>query len=943
MIIFTLSYRVKRYFCLIVIMNNKSKGNSKYRVALALLVLLCSITLFSAANYPSNSFFYSDLTDAADTVPKKLAPVDNLKIQLADTVPANNTDTIRSRSTGNKQLSDTSGRPFQKVDTFDIKMSKDSLDAPVEYSATDSMVMDVPQKKIWLYNDAKVNYKDIKLTAGIINLDQGNQNVIGYYFLDTANKRVGLPKFEQGENNIQMDTMVFNFKTQKGITKNSYTTQQEMFVHADKMKKISPNEYYAFRGTFTTCDLDTPHFAFRTKRMKLVNQKLAVTGPIHPEFEGVPIPIYLPFGFFPLSQGRHSGMIAPQFTANEQFGIGLENGGYYKVLNDYVDVMMRGDIYSYGGYRLNITPTYRVKYRYQGSLTFSYNNTRILSDYGTKEFTSNKSFNLSWSHQVDGKARPGQTFGASVNAGSTKFNQYLTNNPSRAYQNQLSSSIAYSKNWNNKFNLTATANHSQNNLTRLVTLNLPTIGFTVSTLYPLQKKEIIGTPKWWEKLGIGLNTNIANQASFYDSAFSWRGLLDTTQWGAQHSVPITVALPALGPFQISPGISYRENWYSRRITREYDRATDTLLNKVQKGFYRSSDVSFSLGLNTALFGLHEFKKTSRIVAIRHVMRPTFSASYNPGLAAKDYYRPVINNKGDTSYNYVSYYEGSIYGSLTREKFGGIGFGLDNNLEMKVRSKTDTSEGGIKKVKLIDGFGFNGSYNLIADSFALSNISLYLRSTLFEKINITAGANLDPYQRDTLGRPVNKYAWQGDKFSLGKITNGNIAISTSFKSKPKDKKADSVANSAFASAQSNATPLTLEEQQAQLTYIRSNPAEFADFNIDWSVNISYSLNFSRTLTSDYRSYQTIINSNVNLSGDFNLTPQWKVGMSTYYDFNGSGLQNVNAFISRNLHCWQMSINVYSGTTKGFNITISPKSGLLRDLKINRSRYFYTGAY
>lgn len=939
---------MKRYFCHIVTMNNKSKVNSKNIVALALPALLCSITLFSAANYTGVSNFYSSLTGAAaaDTVPTRTnnnaapAPLPAIKpAAVPDTIPA-------KRPADTTRVLDTTGKSLQKVDSFDIKMSKDSLDAPVEYAAADSMVMDVPQKKIWLYNDAKVNYKDIKLTAGVINLDQGNQTVLGYYFLDTANKRVGLPKFEQGENNMQVDTLLFNFKNQKGITKNSYTTQQEMFVHADRMKKISANEYYAFRGTFTTCDLDTPHFAFRTKKMKLVNQKLAVTGPIHPEFEGVPIPVYLPFGFFPLSQGRHSGIIAPQFTANEQFGIGLENGGYYKVLNDYVDVMTRGDIYSYGGYRINITPTYRVRYRYQGSLTFSYNNTRILADYGTKEFTSNKSFNITWSHQVDGKARPGQTFSASVNAGSTKFNQFQTSNPGRAYQNQLSSSIAYSKNWNNKYNLTATANHSQNNLTRLVTLNLPTIGFTVTTLYPLQRKEMVGTPKWWEKLGIGLNTNIANQASFYDSAFSFKKLIDTTQWGAQHSVPITVTFPALGPFQLSPGISYRENWYSRKIQRVYNKATDTLDNVVQKGFYRSSDVSFSLSLNTALFGTHEFKKTSRIAAIRHVVRPTVSASYNPGLAAKDYYRVgvPVNGKGDSVYNYVSYYEGSIYGTLGREKFGGISFGFDNNLEMKVRSKTDTTDGGIKKIKLIDGFGFNGSYNLIADSFALSNISLYLRSTLFDKINITAGANLDPYQRDTLGRPKNEYAWQGNKgFSLGKITNGNVAISTSFKSKPKDKKVDSLNNSAFSNAQNNARPLTLEEQQAQLTYIRNNPAEFADFNIDWSVNISYSFNFTRALASDYRSYKTIINSNINLSGDFNLTPQWKVGMSTYYDFNGSGLQNVNAFISRNLHCWQMSINVYSGTTRGFNITISPKSGLLRDLKINRSRYFYQGPY
>ncbi len=908
-------------------MNNKSKGNSKYVVAIALGVMLCSITLFSASNYTTKSFFYSSLTSPADTVPKKISIKDSSALARIDT----------------SGLRDTTGHLIQKVDSLEVKVSKDSLDAPITYSASDSMVMDVPQKKIWLYNDAKVDYKDIKLTAGIVGLDQQNQRINGYYFTDTAGKRVGLPKFEQGENNMQGDSLSYNFKTLKGYTHDTYTHQTDMFVHADQMKKIGGNTYFAYRGIFTTCDLDTPHFNFRAKKMKVVNQKLIVTGPIHPEFEGVPIPIYLPFGFFPLSVGRHSGLLPPTFTANEQFGLGLEGLGYYKVLNDNFDVMLRTDIYSYGGYRINVTPTYRVRYRYQGSLTFSYQNSRILADYGKQEFTSNKSFNLSWSHTVDSKAHPGQSFSASVNAGSTKYNQYLTTNPTQTFQNQLSSSIAFSKSWENKYNLSLTANHSQNNNTGLINFNLPTLGFTVNTLYPFQKKEVIGTGKWWQKLGIGLNTNFANQASIYDSLFSFKRLLDTTQWGAQHSIPISIALPAIGPFQISPGVSFRNNWYSRRITRYYDQKTDTLLNNVQKGFYQSSDMSFSLGINTALYGTHFFKKTSHVYGIRHTIRPTFSVSYNPGLAAKDYYRPVIDSLGTISPNYVSYYDGSIYGGLTRQKFGGISFGLDNNLEMKVRSRTDTTKEGIKTVKLLDGFGFNGSYNLMADSFQLSNISLYLRSTLFDKINITGGANLDPYQRDSLGRPVNKYAWSGKGFSLGKITNGNIAISTSFKSKPKDKKTDSLNNSAFSNAQNNAAPLTLEEQQAQLNYIRNNPAEFADFNIDWSVNISYSLNFTRTLTSDYRSYQTIINSNVNLGGDFNLTPQWKVGLNTYYDFKGSGLQNITAFISRNLHCWQMSINVYSGITKGFNITISPKSNLLRDFKINRSRYFYNNQY
>jgi lipopolysaccharide assembly outer membrane protein LptD (OstA) len=811
----------------------------------------------------------------------------------------------------------------------------------VTYSAADSMVLDVPSKIITLYSKANVKQKDINLDANKIELDQSKELMTATVGgRDSTGAQIGLPNFVQADNTMIADTIVFNTKTQKGLTKNTYTQQgSDFFVHADQIKKANATDYFAYRGRFTTCDLDTPHFAFRTKKMKLVNKKLAVTGPVHPEFEGVPIPFYIPFGFFPLSQGRHSGLLPPQFTANDQFGLGLEGLGYYKVLNEYFDVITRADIYSYGGYRLNITPTYRVRYRYQGGLTFSYQNSRILSDFGKSEFTSTKTFNISWNHSVDSRARPGQTFSASVNAGSTKFNQFITNNPYRNFQNQLSSSIAYSKNWDNKYNLTVTANHNQNNNTRLINVNLPTLGFTVANFYPFQKKEIIGEAKWYEKLGIGLNTNFANQLSFYDSALTFHGLLDTLQWGAQHSIPITLSLPSLGPIQIAPGISYRENWYNQRVYRRYDSKLNTVIDSTKKGFYRSGDISFSLGLNTAIFGTFDkFKKTSKIMAIRHVMRPTLSFNYNPAIAKKDYYDVQVDSLGH-SLRY-SYYDRSMFGALSGQEFGGMSFGIDNNLEMKVRSKTDTTEGGIKKIKLLDGFGFAGSYNFIADSFKLSTFSLYLRSTLFEKISITAGANLDPYIVDSFGFRRNILAWQQGKFSLGRITSGNVSISTSFQSKSKDKDKEKKEGDAANNPTNQFNqPMTLEEQQAQLQYVRSNPAEFADFNIPWSVNLSYSLSFSRDFQRDYSGFKTVISSSVNVSGDFNLTPKWKAGMSTYYDFRGSGLQNVTAFLSREMHCWQMSINIYSGITKGFNITINPKSGFLRDLKINRTRYFY----
>jgi hypothetical protein len=728
--------------------------------------------------------------------------------------------------------------------------------------------------------------------------------------------------------------MQFDTKTQKGITRNTFTQQGEIYVMGERMKKISADEFYAFRGQFTTCNLDIPHFAFRAKKMKFISQKLAVSGPIHPEFEGVPVPIYLPFGFFPISQGRHSGILAPQFTASEQFGIGLEGLGYYKVISDYIDVTVRSNIYSYGGWALYLSPNYRKRYRYNGGLNFALQKTRILSDNPKEEYTKAQTFNITWSHSVDSRARPGTSFSANVNAGSTKYNQYVVNNPMRNYSNQLSSSITYAKTWD-RSNLTVSANHNQNNNTGVVNLNLPTIAYTLNTFYPFQRKEMVGEPKWYEKLGIGLNSNLGNQVSFYDSAFSFSRVLDTIQWGALHNVPIQLSLPPLGPLQISPGITYQEKWYSSRLTRSWNDAKQKVDTAVDKGFYRAGDMSFSLSMSTALFGTFDrFGKNSAIRAIRHVIRPSVSLSYKPDFAAKDYYATQIDTTG-REFRF-SYYDGTLFGPFSEGKFGGISFGLDNNIEMKVRSKKDTTEGGIKKIRLIDGFGINGGYNLLADSFNLSQMSLYLRSTLFEKINITMGATLDPYQVDPSGFRRDKYMWQGDKFSLGRIVNGNIAISTTFKSKARDE-GKSTANE---QGNQNLPPITMEEQMAELNYVRQNPAEFADFNVPWSLSLSYSLSFYRDFRSDYRGFETRTNSNFNWNGDFNLTEKWKMGMNGYYDFATSSIQTLTMFITREMHCWQLSINVTPiGLYRSFNITINPKSGLLRDLRVNRTRYFY----
>jgi hypothetical protein len=559
-----------------------------------------------------------------------------------------------------------------------------------------------------------------------------------------------------------------------------------------------------------------------------------------------------------------------------------------------------------------------------------------LTDDPKDEFQTSRTFNIGWNHTMDNRARPGTNFSASVNAGSTQFNQYVANNSTRNFANQMSSSITYSHTWGDFGNVSLSANHNQNNNTRLINLSLPNAAFTVNTFYPFQKKEFSGTPKWYQKLGIGLNTNFSNLISFYDSAFSFNQLLDTIQWGAQHNIPIQMSLPPLGAFQVSPGVSYQEKWYSRKMTRVWNDSKRKVDTTMQKGFYTARDISFSLGVSTAIFGTYDrFGKKSNIIAIRHVMRPTISMNYKPDMAANAYYSTQIDTTG-RQYRF-SYYEGTIFGPFSEGKFGGIGFGLDNNLEAKLRDKTDTSGDAEKRVKLIDGFGFNGSYNFIADSFKLSPISFYARSTLWEKINITAGAVMDPYQYDSSGFRKKEYAWQGDDFSLGHIVSGNVAISASFQSKEKDKskeKEDAIARDPNLPTQS------MDEQMLQLEYVRQNPAEFVDFNVPWSLSVSYSLNFSRQFRPDYSGFKTEIFSSLNMNGDFSLTPKWKVGMSGYYDFKTSTIQSITTFITREMHCWQLSINVTPvGLYRSFNITVNPKSGLLRDLKVNRTRYFY----
>jgi LPS-assembly protein len=915
-------------------MIHRYKGKAKYILAWVIPALLLALTSVGGNKFVHNQSFHNSLT--TDTVP---LPAKRNKIPVKK-----DADKIIEKTIQQKQITkatekkDTADVPV--ADTFSIKYAKGALDAPITYHADDSMVLDVPDKKIRLYGkENKTTYQDNELVAPVIEYDQKTNIVSAYMQKDSLGNVLSYAKFTQKDFNSQSDSLRFNLITGRGQTKGTYFTQNEMFVYATVSKKIDSSTIYAQRVRFTTCNLDTPHFAFVSNQVKFINQKMAFTGPVHPEFEGVPVPIVLPFGIYPLKQGRHSGVLAPTFTANAQLGLALEGLGYYKVLSDNWDITARGTIYSYGGWTASVSPRYYKRYRYQGNfaLDIQHLNFGLRSD---PDFTGTRSFNFRWSHQADTKSRPGVTFSANVNAGSSKFNQFVPNSPVRNFNNQLQSSVTYAKVWKN-MNMTVGANHNQNTQSRIINVNLPDVSFNLNTVYPFRRKEAVGDLKWYENLGVAVNSNAKSLTSFIDTADAvGKQISNNFQWGAQHSVPITLSLPQIGPLQLAPSVSYTERWYQQKIFRKWNSNTKKVDTSYQKGFHTARDMSFGASLTTRIFGMFTFGKNSRVQAVRHEIRPSFGLSYKPDFT-KGTYNWVQADTTGVNFSRLSVYDGSIFGSFSEGRFGGINFGIDNNISMKVRSRKDTGENAIKKITLIDGLSINGSYNLMADSFALSTFSFSARSSLFEKIFITASATTDPYDADSRGERIKDLVWKRNPVSLGRLVNGLLSLQSQFKGGDKDKKDNRQKDlSNYQQQYDPATGQPLDDYQQEAAYINNNPGEFADFSIPWSINLSYSLRFQRDRKADLSGFETNFFQDINWNGDVNLTPKWKLGMNGTYNFTTKELGTISMFLSREMHCWQMSINASPvGRYRFFNITISPKSGLLRDLRINRTRFFY----
>ncbi len=929
--------------------NNYKKFLRQTYLAFAGIVIAVPFIIdASAGNLPHGFFGFNKFF--ADTVaPAKKA--DTIK----PVVPSRPKDTLIAPKTGDSAalilpgdstLRDTT---IVTVDSLSLpKASKDSLDAVVTAKAEDSMVLMVQKKQFYLYGNANVKYKTIDLTAHQVSFDQQTGVMTAVHGKDSAGNYIGRPVMNDGGQSAKSDTLEYNFTSSKALIINTRSQYGEGYVHSEKTKRMADNTIFGFKNGYTTCNLDTPHFSFRAKKIKVIPDKLIVSGPANLEIQGIPTPLFIPFAIFPITQGQRSGILPPQFVTNAQKGMGLEQGGYYFGMGEHLDMTLRGDIYSYGSWALTASPTYRKRYKYSGGMTLSFANTRLGDPSVPQEFVKSRDFRVMWNHTMDSKARPGINFGASVNFGTSSYNQYNVYDYATRVNNNIGSSISFSKTWQNKpYNLTVNLSDNQNLQTRDVSLTFPDANFSVQTIYPFQPKELIGTAKWYQKIGISYTNQFRNQAYFKDTAFGKKEMFDALQTGMQQNIPISFSIPVMKSFTFSPSVNFTEYWYTKKTERQWNPrkrnlgtgqmgALDTIYTN---GFFAQHELSTSVSLATALYGMYDFGQ-GKIRKIRHVMRPSIGLTYRPDLTQGAYYDMKYNSNGD--FQRASYFQGSVIGVPGEGTFGGMSFSLDNNLEMKVYSRKDTSGNHEKKIKLLDGFGLNTNYNFVADSFKLSPFSLYARTNLFEKLNISASGTLDPYvTNEQSGVRKDRYVWQDGKLSLGRLTNASITMSTSFQSKDK-KGGDDQRQKTLDSLQSVMDQNALQAaQQRQLQMMRNNPGEYVDFDIPWRLDLSYSLTYTNRVIPDSGGVVKELRQYVSFNGDFSLTPKWKIGMNSGFDFTSMEIAYTNLYISRDLHCWQMSINLVPfGTYRQFSITINPKAGILRDLRLNRSRTYYS---
>ena len=853
-------------------------------------------------------------------------------------------DTLRTGldSTASRRDSLRRADSTSRADSLSL-LEKSSLTRPAFSGAKDSIRQDFSngQRKMYYWGEVEVSYENIKLKADYMEYDMATGTVYARGTYDSLSREwKGQPEMTQGKQTFSMEEIRYNFNTRKARITNMITREDDGILHGKNIKMMPDRSINITKGKYTVCDLEHPHYYLKLSSAKVVTKpsQKTVFGPAHLVVEDVDLPIGIPFGFIPKRPDRATGLLMPSFGEENARGFYLRDAGMYFVLGDYFDMSLTGDYYTLGSWAANLNSRYMVKYKFNGNLAINYSVDQT-GEKGSTDFFQSKNFGVRWSHSQDSKAHPGTSFSASVNFSSPSNSRYNSHSVSEALQNQISSSISYSKNWNGKFNLSVNALHSQNSRDSSYSFTLPNITFSVSTFYPFKIKNRVGKERIYEKFALGYNTSLQNKINFKASEFGEPGFLDKFQNGMTHNFSIKLPdFTLLKYLNVAPSVSYGMNWFFRKSEAYFDRETNSVKMEMGKQFGHfgtTHNYSGSVSMSTRLYGMYDFGKFHKVQAVRHVISPSVSMSFSPekgkafnGWRTLNYVDTLGVQK---SYDY-NIYQGQINSAPGKGKSATMSLSIGNNLEAKVRDMKDTTGTGTKKVKILDQLNLTTGYNFLADSLKMNNVGVSMSTSVFGKLGINGNMNFDPYAIDGKGKRINRYNILEAGVPL-RLTNVSGSLSYSLSGKGTVKGNDGSKSGGGDSG--NAADYYRRIYYHPITgeYIPRGWLYYTNPNVPWSVNFNYNFSMNRTyeFINDQLRKKDNYTQTLGVQGNIQLTPKMSVQAQSGWDFTAMKMTTTQFSFRYDLHCFNISVSwVPSGMYQSYSFLISANAAALADL-------------
>lgn len=909
----------------------------------------------------------------------KNAKDSNLAQKPKDTIQSTPIDTLRKSIEADTTLMDSIQLAVYKYNKHvedSIRMDSINreksvgIDAPVDFSAQDSMIYRASSKQAYLYGSSNVIYENMQLNSDKISISVDSNLVRATGTADTTGVINGKPVFKMGQDSYESDTMAFNFKTKKGFINNVYTEQQDGFLWGQKSKRDSEGNLYLEKARYTTCDDENPDFYFALSRAKVRPGKDVVFGPAYLVVADVPLPLAIPYGFFPFTKSYSSGFIMPTYGDESSRGFYLRDGGYYFAMSDKWDLKLLGEIYTKGSWGISAATNYRKRYKYNGSFYFSYQDTKN-GDKGMPDFTEQESFKIQWSHRQDPKSNPYTTLSASVNFATSSYERNNLNslyNPQTMTQSTRTSSVSWSSTFSSiGMTISGTTNLNQNMRDSTIALTLPDLNISISRFYPFKRKHMAGKEKWYEKIAMSYTGHFSNSIHTKEDLLMKSDLMKDWKNGFQHSIPISASFTIFNYINVNPSFSFTDRMYTNKVTKSWDEANQVEVADTTYGFHNVYNWNMSVSMSTKLYGFWIPNRKlfgDKIQAIRHVMTPQVSYSYAPdfGSARYGYYETYQKTDADGNVSLVEYspYAGQMFGVPGKGKTGSISFALSNNIEMKLKDDDDST--GFKKVSIIDELSANMSYNMAAKEKPWSDLTMRIRLKWWKNytFNMNAVFATYAYELDENGRPFvgNKTEYSQGRFGRFQGLSQNFSFTLDpeklkkWFGKGDDEEEDEEENDEGIDTdiETNVDDDLAKGQHAAKKN-NSSKAEtdedgYMKFSMPWSLTVGYGITMREDRGGEFNTkrmrYPYKFTQNLNFSGNVRLSEGWNISFSSGYDFDQKELSMTTASLSRDLHCFSMSCSVVLAPYTSYNFSFRCNAATLTDALKYDKRSGYTNA-